>query len=95
MRNIQFEATEDELYALYVLYPAFMLFLRQSLYSFKAFGPVRYARIVIDHVTNRSRGTGFVCFYRDEDAQKVLKEAAKLEIANPAQVRLLLHCVWI
>ncbi|KAK4701504.1 nucleolar protein 4, partial [Phenoliferia sp. Uapishka_3] len=40
---------------------------------FKAFGPVRYARIVYDQTTKRSRGTAFVCFWNDEDAQKVLQ----------------------
>ena len=53
---------------------------------FKAFGPVKYARIVMDPISNRSRGTGFVCFYRDEDAQKVLEESDKLVSTNPAPV---------
>lgn len=61
VRNIQFEATEDELFAL-----------------MKAFGPVRYARIVIDSVTNRSRGTGFVNFYKAESALACLEEAQRL-----------------
>lgn len=62
---------------------------------FKAFGPVKYARIVMDPISNRSRGTGFVCFYRDEDAQKVLEESDKLVSTNPAPVRVLLtsHCL--
>ncbi|KAL8293625.1 hypothetical protein RQP46_000326 [Phenoliferia psychrophenolica] len=45
---------------------------------FKAFGPVRYARIVFDPTTKRSRGTAFVCFWNDEDAQKVLQASGGL-----------------
>ena len=39
---------------------------------FKGFGPVRYARLVKDQVNNRSRGTGFVCLYREDDAKALL-----------------------
>jgi nucleolar protein 4 len=45
---------------------------------------VRYARIVYDKTTKRSRGTAFVCFYREADALEVLKEAEKLELSRPA-----------
>jgi nucleolar protein 4 len=65
VRNIQFEATEDELYNL-----------------FKAFGPVKYARIVMDPVTKRSRGTGFVNFYKEESALQCLEEADKLALTS-------------
>lgn len=65
IRNIQFEATEDELFTL-----------------FKAFGPVRYARIVMDPVTKRSRGTGFVNFYKEESAVQCLEEAEKLALTT-------------
>ena len=65
VRNIQFEATEDELYSL-----------------FKEFGPVRYARIVMDPVTKRSRGTGFVNFYKEESALHCLEEADKLALTS-------------
>lgn len=40
---------------------------------FISFGPVRYARVVFDLATNRSRGTGFVCFYRQDDAESCLR----------------------
>ena len=30
---------------------------------FTEFGAIRYARIVLDHATERPRGTGFVCFF--------------------------------
>ncbi|TVY85274.1 putative RNA-binding protein [Lachnellula suecica] len=35
---------------------------------FEQFGPVRYARVVMDRATGRPRGTGFVCFFKVEDA---------------------------
>ncbi|CAD0094350.1 unnamed protein product [Aureobasidium mustum] len=44
---------------------------------FTQFGAVRYARIVVDHETERPRGTGFVCFYELEDADNVLKNAPR------------------
>lgn len=42
---------------------------------FRAFGPLRYARITIDHATGRSRGTGFVCFWNKEDADKAIEQS--------------------
>ncbi|GAA6041866.1 hypothetical protein NBRC10512_000543 [Rhodotorula toruloides] len=45
---------------------------------FKQVGPVRYARIVFDPVTKRSRGTAFVCFWNKEHAQAVLAESEAL-----------------
>ncbi|GAA5916402.1 hypothetical protein JCM5296_005648 [Sporobolomyces johnsonii] len=45
---------------------------------FKQFGPVRYARIVYDPTTKRSRGTAFVCLWNDADAQQVLTECEAL-----------------
>ncbi|KAG0644148.1 hypothetical protein HOY80DRAFT_942214 [Tuber brumale] len=39
------------------------------------FGPVRYARIVMDHATERPRGTGFVCFFNKEDCDRCLVDA--------------------
>lgn len=35
---------------------------------FSQFGPVRYARVVMDRNTDRPKGTGFVCFFKVEDA---------------------------
>lgn len=40
---------------------------------FKQFGPVAYARVVLDHETDRPKGTGFVRFYREEDMIECLK----------------------
>ena len=42
---------------------------------FRSFGPLRYARITIDPVTNRSRGTGFICFWKRESADALLRDA--------------------
>ena len=42
---------------------------------FRAFGPLRYARITMDAETGRSRGTGFVCFWNKEDADKVIEQS--------------------
>ncbi|THG97279.1 hypothetical protein EW026_g4693 [Hermanssonia centrifuga] len=58
VRNVPFEATEDELRTV-----------------FRAFGPLRYARITLDHDTGRSRGTGFACFWNKEDADKAIEQS--------------------
>jgi len=42
---------------------------------FRAFGPLRYARIVTDPETGRSRGTGFACFWNKEDTNKVVEQS--------------------
>ena len=60
------------------------LFVRNLPYSaidedllacFKSFGPVRYARVVIDAETKRARGTGFVSFSNPSDARECLRHA--------------------
>lgn len=68
IRNLSFEATEDELHSL-----------------FRAFGSLRYARIVMDPKTSRSRGTGFVCMWNRADAKKVLELATRLESEGSGQ----------
>ncbi|GAO18205.1 uncharacterized protein UV8b_06302 [Ustilaginoidea virens] len=42
---------------------------------FSHFGTVRYARVVIDKVTEKPAGTGFVCFVREADAKDCVKGA--------------------
>ncbi|KAI6159066.1 hypothetical protein EDD17DRAFT_922105 [Pisolithus thermaeus] len=42
---------------------------------FKTWGPLRYARVTIDPETERSRGTGFVCFWNKDDADKVIEQS--------------------
>ena len=49
---------------------------------FTQFGSVRYARVVMDHATGRSRGTGFVCFYDPKDAHGCLREIPMRTGAN-------------
>jgi len=44
---------------------------------FTTFGPVRYARVVYDPETERSRGTAFVAFYNEEDAKACVVGAPK------------------
>ncbi|KAF7359430.1 Ribosome biogenesis [Mycena sanguinolenta] len=47
---------------------------------FRAFGPLRYARITIDMSTGRSRGTGFACFWNKDDADKVVEQSDLLRL---------------
>lgn len=47
---------------------------------FELFGPVRYARVVLDHATERPKGTGFICFYNKEDADSCLREAPRMQL---------------
>lgn len=44
---------------------------------FTAFGPVRYARVVMDRATDRPAGTGFVCFFNVDDFKACLKGAPR------------------
>lgn len=44
---------------------------------FTHFGAVRYARVVMDHATQKSAGKGFVCFFNAEDAESCLRAAPK------------------
>jgi nucleolar protein 4 len=46
---------------------------------FSTFGPIRYARVVYDPETERSRGTAFVCFFNMEDAKACVIDAPKYE----------------
>lgn len=38
----------------------------------RAFGPLRYVRIVMDQESQRSKGSAFACFWNKEDADKVI-----------------------
>ncbi|KAH7926597.1 RNA-binding domain-containing protein [Leucogyrophana mollusca] len=49
---------------------------------FRSFGPLRYARITIDPETERSRGTGFACFWNKEDADKAVEQSEILRLEN-------------
>lgn len=48
---------------------------------FTHFGPIRYARVVIDPNTERPRGTAFVCFFNAADAQSCLRNAPRASTA--------------
>lgn len=64
----------------------------ETLYEhFKQFGPLRYARIVVDRETERPRGTGFVCFWKPDDAAACVRGAPRITLpvadkdrSNPA-----------
>ncbi|BEI86295.1 hypothetical protein CcaverHIS002_0605820 [Cutaneotrichosporon cavernicola] len=45
---------------------------------FQSFGPIRYAKVTIDHATGRTRGTGFVCFWNKEHADAAIAEADRV-----------------
>lgn len=47
-------------------------------FRFRTFGPLRYARITLEPDTGRSRGTGFVCFWNKDDADKALEQSELL-----------------
>ncbi|KAL8972892.1 MAG: hypothetical protein Q9183_000281 [Haloplaca sp. 2 TL-2023] len=50
----------------------------ESLYQhFALFGPVRYARVVVDPSTQRPRGTAFVCFWNEADSTDCLRTAPR------------------
>ncbi|KAF3492003.1 ribosome biogenesis protein Nop4 [Arthroderma uncinatum] len=44
---------------------------------FTQFGPIRYARVVLDPATERPRGTAFVCFYNADDAASCIRGAPR------------------
>ncbi|KAF4984550.1 hypothetical protein FZEAL_284 [Fusarium zealandicum] len=44
---------------------------------FGHFGQVRYARVVMDKVTEKPAGTGFVCFFNVDDAKNCIKGAPR------------------
>jgi nucleolar protein 4 len=43
---------------------------------------VRYARAVVDNATERSKGTGFVCFIMEKDADRCLRQALSKTIGR-------------
>ncbi|TKY90746.1 hypothetical protein EX895_000744 [Sporisorium graminicola] len=46
---------------------------------FRTFGPLRYAKIAMDKASNRSKGTGFVCFWQASSADAALAQAKIIE----------------
>ena len=62
--------------------------------TFRAYGPVRYARIVVDRSTGRSRGTAFVQFFTKAGADAALDAAfskdehwEEIPATAPARIR--------
>lgn len=47
--------------------------------QFDPFGAVRYARVVMDHQSGRTKGTGFVCFFNVEDAENCFRGAPRFQ----------------
>jgi len=90
VRNIPFDATEDELRTLWVFFfliiISFPTDLQFPLFSFRSFGPLRYARITKDPSTDRSRGTGFACFWNKEDADRAVRQSELLRAETTGQV---------
>ncbi|KAK8022013.1 RNA-binding protein [Apiospora rasikravindrae] len=53
---------------------------------FEQFGPVRYARCVMDRATDRPAGTGFVCFYSQDDSTACVRGAPRQQLPdNPGK----------
>jgi len=68
IRNTPFTATDESLHAHFT----------------ENFGPVRYARVVMDPQTERPRGTAFVCFYDNDIANACLRYAPTSSISGPS-----------
>jgi nucleolar protein 4 len=62
-------------------------------FSFRVFGPMRYARVTMDTATGRSRGTGFVCFWNLADADKVVEQSniIRTELAGATEAPVVRH----
>lgn len=52
---------------------------------FSVFGKTRYARVVMDPATERSKGTGFVCFYNKQDADTCIRSAPRRTLPVPGK----------
>ncbi|KAH7308201.1 hypothetical protein B0I35DRAFT_443116 [Stachybotrys elegans] len=54
---------------------------------FGHFGKIRYARVVIDKMTEKPAGTGFVCFVEESDAKACIKNAPHLPPKDASSVK--------
>lgn len=52
---------------------------------FSQFGHLRYARVVLDPITEKPRGTGFLCFLDQENTRNCLNHAPKSRNASNVQ----------
>ena len=76
-----FKASNDDPFTLFVRNLPFTCTDEILQDHFRTFGAVRYARVVLDPVTQRSKGTGFVCFFKSEDAESCLRGAPRPPLA--------------
>merc|ERR1712225_85497 len=60
---------------------------------FSQFGPVRYARVVMDRQTDRPKGTGFVCFFNVQDADSCFRSAPKTQLTGANAITKVSHSV--
>ena len=54
------------------------------------FGPLRYARITMDAATGRTRGTGFACFWKKEDADRAVEQSEILRAQTTGNAAMVL-----
>ena len=77
--SIKQQSAQDQLTTIFIRNLPFNTTDEMLLEHFKAFGPIRYARVVLDATTRWPKGTGFVCFFNSEDAISCLREAPRLQ----------------
>ena len=53
---------------------------------FRAFGPLRYARLTMDKITGRSKGSGFVCFWNKAHADAAMQEVERVAAETNASM---------
>ena len=75
--ELEDEKTEDYSGTLFIRNLPFTATDESLFRHFLQFGSLRYARVVMDHETDRSRGVAFVCFRKPDDALRYLREAPK------------------
>jgi len=75
VRNLPFTTTDEELKAHFVQH----------------FGPIRFARVVMDKSTDRPAGTGFVCFFDAENLKTCLKGSPRQKPLSAAGKRSVLQ----
>jgi nucleolar protein 4 len=73
--NTEANRTEDKSHTIFVRNLPFTCTDEDLEEHFSQFGSTRYARVVMDFNTERSRGTGFVCFYDKKDAEACVRNA--------------------
>lgn len=77
----------DNSTTLFIRNVPFTVLDKQLKEQFENFGPVRYARVVMDRATERPKGTAFVCFFNIEDANKCFYGAPKHTITGANAIK--------